>query len=61
MVQATMAECPKCGAKVRKEKLRRHISGVHGPGVKVAEPVETEPSRPMSSVRFPWRTFMALG
>ena len=56
-----MAECPKCGAKVRKEKLRRHISGVHGVGAKVPDPVGVEPARPVSTVRFPWRAFAAMG
>ena len=57
-----MAECPKCGAKVRKEKLRRHINTVHGEAAKGPAPEpETEDFRPVSTVRFPWRTFMALG
>ena len=56
-----MAECPKCGAKVRKEKLRRHISGVHGVGAKVPDSVGVEPAKPISTVRFPWRAFAAMG
>jgi len=56
-----MVECPKCGAKVRKEKLRRHINNVHGEGAKAAKPVEAKPARPASTVRFPWRAFAAMG
>jgi len=57
--QATFGVCPECGAKVRKEKLRRHISGVHGAGPKPPKKEVAEPSLP--TVRFPWKMFAALG
>jgi len=60
VAQATFAECPKCGAKVRKEKLRRHIAGVHGENPKPTEPVDAGPVRPVSVVQFPWRALIAL-
>ena len=61
MPQATFTECPKCGAKVRKDKLRRHISGVHGATPKPPKPVEEQvPTRPASTVKFPWKVVAVL-
>ncbi len=56
-----MAECPKCGAKVRKEKLRRHMNTVHSgkPTAPVVE--ETERAVRAAQVSFPWMMFLALG
>ncbi len=60
MPQATFAECPKCGAKVRKEKLRRHIATVHSGAPKPPkEEVAEEPRRP-STVTFPWKVVAVL-
>lgn len=50
--QATFAECPKCGAKVRQEKLRRHVNAVHGEGPRPAKKPVPEARAP--TVRFPW-------
>ena len=61
MPQATFAECPKCGAKVRKEKLRRHVTNVHGEGakaVKVGATVGTAAA--VATVVFPWRLVAVL-
>lgn len=55
----TFTECPDCGARVSKEKLRRHRSRVHGEGAaraKRAAPAE----EPRSTVPFPWRTLATL-
>lgn len=53
-----MAECPNCGAKVRKEKLRRHISKVHTQ-VTPAKPKATT-AKPASTVAFPWQALAAM-
>lgn len=55
--KGTFTECPKCGARVTKEKLRRHVTRVHGEGAtKKATPRGTnEPT-----VRFPWKAMAAL-
>lgn len=58
MPQATFAECPECGAKVRKEKLRRHVNAVHREGPKAPKPVAEVPRGP--TVRFPWAMFAVL-
>ena len=55
-----MAECPKCGAKVKKDNLRRHISGVHGPGAQAPKAARSAPSRPASTVAFPWQIMVVM-
>lgn len=57
-----MAACPKCGAKVRKEKLRRHLSTVHGGAPRAAKgprAADAKGSRP-STVKFPLKAVVAL-
>lgn len=56
-----MVECPKCGAKVRKDKLRRHINAVHTQRRASEEIEESAPSGRGSTVQFPWRVFAVLG
>ena len=56
-----MAECPKCGAKVKKDNLRRHISGVHGPSAQAPKAAPPAPGRPASTVAFPWQIMVVLG
>ena len=53
MPQATLVECPKCGAKVRREKLRRHINAVHSGAPRPVKEPAPEPAAP--TVRFPWK------
>ena len=56
-----MAECPKCGAKVKKDNLRRHINGVHGPSTQAPKAAPSAPERPASTVSFPWQIMVVLG
>ena len=58
-----MAECPKCGAKVRKERLRRHVNTVHGEGAKVAKVAggSARTAAKAASVTFPWQLLVVLG
>jgi len=58
--QATLAECPKCGAKVRKDKLRRHISTVHAVGPKPAKGAAPAVATKVSTVVFPWKVIAVL-
>lgn len=61
--QATMATCPKCGAKVRKERLRRHVSTVHVEGTR-APKVATGSARAAAraaTVTFPWQLIAVIG
>jgi len=51
--QATFAECPECGAKVRKEKLRRHMNNVHREGPKPKKAPRPAAAR-KPEVKFPW-------
>ena len=59
MAQGTFAKCPKCGARVKKENLRRHINSVHGEGLR-AEKKTTVREASRRTVTFPWRAFLAL-
>ncbi len=59
MAKPTYAECPRCGARVKKDNLRRHLNSVHGtrgPGERKREPK----AGPRGAVPFPWRLFGAL-
>ena len=58
MAKGTFTDCPRCGARVTKEKLRRHLNAVHGEGAPAKRPI-TAP-RP-ATVSFPWRMIAALG
>jgi len=55
--KGTFTDCPKCGAHVTKEKLRRHINTVHGEGGRKAP---APSSVPESTVRFPWKAMAVL-
>ncbi len=57
VTKGTFTDCPKCGARVTKEKLRRHLNTVHGDGGKKAPP---PPAQPKSTVRFPWKAMAVL-
>lgn len=59
MTKGSFTECPKCGARVSREKLRRHINKVHGEGATKARPAAA-PTR-VSTVRFPWKAMLVLG
>lgn len=58
MAKGTFTDCPKCGARVTKEKLRRHINTVHGEGGPKVKP--TAPPASDSAVKFPWKAMAAL-
>ena len=57
VTKGTFTECPKCGARVTKEKLRRHINTVHGEGGRKAQAPAAAPG---STVTFPWKAMGAL-
>jgi cyclophilin family peptidyl-prolyl cis-trans isomerase len=45
--QKTMATCPECGAKVRKDNLKGHIERVHGKGATAGAKPTQDTSRPV--------------
>ena len=57
VAKGTFTDCPKCGAHVTKEKLRRHLNTVHGEGGKKTPP-PTAVAGP--TVKFPWKAMAAL-
>jgi cyclophilin family peptidyl-prolyl cis-trans isomerase len=57
VTKGTFTECPKCGTRVTKEKLRRHLNNVHGDGGKKAS---APASTPGPTVKFPWKAMGAL-
>ena len=57
VAKGTFTDCPKCGAHVTKEKLRRHLNTVHGEGGKKTPP-PTAVAGP--TVKFPWKPMAAL-
>jgi cyclophilin family peptidyl-prolyl cis-trans isomerase len=59
VAKGTYTSCPKCGARVTKEKLRRHVNTVHGdPTQRKAAPAA--PAKPASTVAFPWRLMLVM-
>ena len=58
VTKGTFTDCPKCGAHVTKEKLRRHLNTVHGDGGRKAKGVA--PLAPEPTVKFPWKAMAAL-
>ena len=57
VAKGTFTDCPKCGAHVTKEKLRRHLNTVHGEGGKKTPPT-TAVAGP--TVKFPWKAMAAF-
>jgi len=55
-----LAECPKCGAKVRKDKLRRHINAVHGDQPRSSKTSKAAVVAAGSTVVFPWKVVAVL-